>query len=78
MVQLASIDDALARLQRGEYGFCAACGTPLARQRLDALPEASLCICCKRQVEKHEPARDDHAASAEPALTRERETKDEK
>lgn len=78
MVRLASLDDALARLERGEYGFCAACGTPLTRKRLEALPEASLCISCKWEAEEDVPRREHHAGAPEPAPAQERETENEK
>jgi RNA polymerase-binding protein DksA len=51
LVRLASIDDALARLKRGEYGFCTWCGSAIPRKRLEAVPEASLCVACKKQAE---------------------------
>lgn len=43
------IECALARLNNGEYGRCAACGEPIAAARLAALPTASLCITCASQ-----------------------------
>lgn len=41
---LADIDDAAARWERGEYGRCSVCGTPIAPARLAARPEATTCI----------------------------------
>lgn len=41
---LAEIDDAAARLERGEYGICSVCGKPIAAARLDARPGATECI----------------------------------
>jgi RNA polymerase-binding protein DksA len=41
------LDDALKRLEKGEYGFCLDCGTLIDRERLDAVPHAQLCINCK-------------------------------
>ena len=43
---LAEIDAALDRLERGEYGVCEACGRPIAEGRLEARPAARLCIDC--------------------------------
>ena len=37
---------ALLRLDRGDYGTCASCGSPIGRARLEALPTATLCIEC--------------------------------
>jgi DnaK suppressor protein len=40
------IDMALARLDEGSYGRCAACGNVIPAGRLAALPWAELCIPC--------------------------------
>ena len=50
--QLSSIDDALARIARGTYGTCEACGQPIAVERLEALPQASRCIECQRVADR--------------------------
>jgi RNA polymerase-binding protein DksA len=49
---LASIDEALARIDAGTYGKCARCGEPIAEERLAALPYAAKCIECKRLEER--------------------------
>jgi len=41
------IDRALAKLEDGSYGICDACGGPIAEERLEALPWATLCVACK-------------------------------
>jgi RNA polymerase-binding protein DksA len=46
--QLAEIDAALGRLERGEYGFCQDCGAPIGLARLRTLPFASRCTPCAR------------------------------
>jgi RNA polymerase-binding transcription factor DksA len=38
---------ALARLDAGTYGTCTSCGTAIARERLEALPETPVCVVCK-------------------------------
>lgn len=43
---LELIDQALQRIEHGEYGLCAECGNPIAPARLKAIPYASLCIDC--------------------------------
>ena len=43
---LARIDAALARIADGSYGICATCGEAIAEARLDAQPDAVLCIDC--------------------------------
>jgi RNA polymerase-binding protein DksA len=49
---LAAIDAALARIENGTYGSCARCGKPIAVERLEALPYATLCIDDKRLEER--------------------------
>lgn len=43
---LADIDAALARLDDGTYGSCESCGLPIALPRLEAIPQARLCVAC--------------------------------
>ncbi len=43
------IDRALAKIEAGTYGICEACGRPIEKARLKALPYASLCLACKRK-----------------------------
>ncbi len=42
--QLKLVNDVLRRLYAGEYGNCEHCGQAIARERLDAMPYATLCI----------------------------------
>lgn len=44
--ELASVSRALERIARGTYGQCVKCGKQISRQRLEARPEAALCIDC--------------------------------
>ncbi len=46
-----AIDAALKRLAAGTYGQCEACGTPIDRARLEALPYASRCVRCQTRLE---------------------------
>src|ERR1700721_42024 len=41
------IDRALEKLADGSYGTCDVCGEPIAEERLEALPWATLCVTCK-------------------------------
>ncbi|HYO42993.1 MAG TPA: TraR/DksA C4-type zinc finger protein [Candidatus Limnocylindrales bacterium] len=45
---LASIDEALARLDAGTYGLCTSCKRDIPAERLAALPWTALCIDCSR------------------------------
>ena len=37
---------ALLRVKNGTYGECVRCGAKIAPKRLEARPEAALCISC--------------------------------
>ena len=49
---LAEIDAALKRIEDGTYGTCTNCGTQIPAERLEARPWATLCISCKRELER--------------------------
>ena len=44
--EIASVRRALERIEDGSYGECANCGNEIADGRLEARPEAALCIEC--------------------------------
>jgi DnaK suppressor protein len=44
--QRARIAAALARIEAGDYGFCAACGEPIGAKRLENDPAVPTCIDC--------------------------------
>ncbi len=48
----SSIEHALARTEQGLYGICERCGKPINPARLEAKPEATLCINCMAIVER--------------------------
>ncbi|MBI2869615.1 MAG: TraR/DksA family transcriptional regulator [Chloroflexi bacterium] len=50
--QLAEVVNALAKLEKGTYGYCDVCGLPIDPARLQALPQANLCLKCKAQQAK--------------------------
>ena len=45
--QLAAVKHALSKFEQGTYGLCDDCGQPIDPARLEALPQASLCLNCK-------------------------------
>ena len=49
---LAEVGHALRKFEEGTYGLCDSCGQPIARDRLEALPQASLCVNCKAKNAK--------------------------
>lgn len=51
---LNKINDALARLEHGNYGYCFDCGEEIAEKRLRALPFAVRCKDCEEAREAAE------------------------
>ncbi len=51
--QLAQVEHALQKIEEGTYGSCDICGQPIDPARLEALPQASLCLNCKEQQAKN-------------------------
>lgn len=47
--ELKRIDSALARLDDGEFGYCAVCGDEIAVERLKMDPAVATCIDCARR-----------------------------
>ncbi|MGK0170681.1 MAG: DnaK suppressor protein [Gammaproteobacteria bacterium] len=48
------INESLATLDVGEYGFCETCGEEIGLRRLEARPTATHCIDCKTAQERKE------------------------
>ena len=44
---IKKINEALASLETGDYGYCEVCGVEIGINRLQARPTATLCIDCK-------------------------------
>ena len=44
--EIVSVERALTRIDNGTYGECIRCGSEIAPKRLEARPEAALCIQC--------------------------------
>jgi len=59
---LGRVREALARLDAGEYGYCAECGGEIAERRLRALPFAVRCTSCE-DAHEQQAARDRRLAS---------------
>jgi DnaK suppressor protein len=45
--QLAEVEHALEKYEQGTYGLCDNCGQSIDEARLEALPQANLCLSCK-------------------------------
>jgi DnaK suppressor protein len=50
--ELRLIDDAISRLDKGEYGFCVDCSEPISSKRLETFPYAARCIVCQEAAEE--------------------------
>jgi DnaK suppressor protein len=50
--QLVMIEEALRRIDRGEYGSCQQCGAVIPRKRLEVQPWARYCITCQELEEQ--------------------------
>ena len=59
---LNKINDALARLEQGDYGNCFECGEEIAEKRLRALPFAVRCKDCEEARENAEQRQRQQAA----------------
>lgn len=44
---LNDVEHALEKYEAGTYGLCDACGQAIEEARLEAIPQASLCMSCK-------------------------------
>ena len=51
--QSAEVEHALHKFQEETYGLCDSCGQPIDPARLEALPQASLCLSCKAHQTKN-------------------------
>jgi len=51
---LSKIDKALSKIDDKSFGICEDCGDSIHLKRLEARPEATLCIKCKEEQEREE------------------------
>jgi len=49
---LKEVEHALEKYEAGTYGLCDSCGQPIEQARLEAMPQASLCLKCKASQTK--------------------------
>ena len=54
---MAKIQEALQRIEDGEFGICEECGCEISEGRLEARPVTTLCIECKEDQENKEKAK---------------------
>ena len=48
--QLRLVEEALDRVQSGDFGVCLACERPIPPKRLQALPWARYCVACQEEI----------------------------
>ena len=46
------VEDALKRIEKGEYGFCIDCQDPISDRRLENFPYVARCIVCQEALEE--------------------------
>ncbi len=51
-ILLEMIDEALVRIESGDYGECVNCGEPVQEKRLEAVPWARYCLKCQDLQER--------------------------
>jgi len=51
---LRQVELALGRIEDGTYGVCEVCGRPIGKGRLEAIPEATLCLEHKAAAEERQ------------------------
>lgn len=49
---LQLVQEAIARIDSGNYGVCESCGEAIGKARLQAFPRATLCMECKQRQER--------------------------
>lgn len=49
---IQDVEDAIDRLNKGDYGKCLSCGELIAEKRLEVQPEAKFCIECEQDAEE--------------------------
>jgi DnaK suppressor protein len=54
---LFQIDEALRRIETGNFGECQQCGEAIAEARIRAFPFTTLCIDCKAELESEQNLR---------------------
>jgi DnaK suppressor protein len=54
--EMAAVEHASEKIEKGTYGLCDNCGKKIDPERLEALPQASLCLNCKALLAKNAKA----------------------
>jgi DnaK suppressor protein len=51
---IKKVEEALRRIEDGNFGECEECGEDIELRRLEARPTATLCVACKEEEERRE------------------------
>ncbi|RJX22745.1 MAG: conjugal transfer protein TraR [Ammonifex sp.] len=51
-LKIKAVDDALAKMKAGRYGYCDECGAEIPEERLEAIPYTTMCQHCKEKQER--------------------------
>ena len=49
--KLKQVDEALEKINKGEYGICSTCNAPIPEARLDVMPFTKFCVPCMSKAE---------------------------
>jgi RNA polymerase-binding transcription factor len=49
---LRAVDEALKRIEDGNFGVCDMCKKPMKKGRLQAMPHARFCVSCQNEKEQ--------------------------
>ena len=49
-LMLTEVDKALLKMDNGTYGLCDMCNLPIDPARMEALPQAILCMSCRQKM----------------------------
>jgi RNA polymerase-binding transcription factor DksA len=48
--EIEMVKQAIARIDKGQYGLCQVCGEPISKERLKVIPYSTMCIKCASQA----------------------------
>lgn len=51
-LKLRSLENAIDKASKGTYGICEKCGNPIPLERLEIMPETTLCVRCASEREQ--------------------------
>ncbi len=51
-IKLHTIEHAIELAGKGSYGICEMCGQPIPEERLEIVPETTLCVSCAAKLEQ--------------------------